>query len=474
MSSRIPYIGGLDGLRALAVIAVLLFHAELFWSPVRFAGGFLGVDVFFVLSGYLITSLLLAERGRGGAIDVRAFWLRRARRLLPAVVLLIVGLLVYAAIFLPDDVAALRVDVLAAFAYVTNWYLIFDHQSYFESWGRPSLLQHLWSLAIEEQFYLLWPLLFAGGIRVLRPTGLLIALLAGAAASAVLMTVLYQNGADTSRIYYGTDTRAMALLLGSALAFVWTPERAQAAAGRARVLALDIAGFASLGVLVYFFIWLSADNPFLYQGGFAMTAVASVVVIAALVQSGSRLGFALGLQPLRWVGQRSYSIYLWHWPVYMVTRPGLDVSFDGWQLLAFRLAIVVVLAELSYRIVEMPIRRGALSRAWNALRAGTRRQRFRWGAAYTTALGSLATGIVLFLAVVLGVAVGSFASPETPAFIAALEQPFEPPAQLAVGDSDGALASAGLLFGAVETPTPTATTTPTPAKLGATPLPDRR
>ena len=282
MSSRIPYIGGLDGLRALAVIAVLLFHAELFWSPVRFAGGFLGVDVFFVLSGYLITSLLLAERGRGGGIDVRAFWLRRARRLLPAVVLLIIGLLVYAAIFLPDDVAGLRVDVLAAFAYVTNWYLIFDHQSYFESWGRPSLLQHLWSLAIEEQFYLLWPLLFAGGIRVLRPTGLLIALLAGAAASAVLMTVLYQNGADTSRIYYGTDTRAMALLLGSALAFVWTPERAQAAAGRARVLALDIAGLASLGVLIYFFIWLKDDNPFLYQGGFAATAVASAVVIAAL------------------------------------------------------------------------------------------------------------------------------------------------------------------------------------------------
>ncbi len=472
MSKRLPYIGGLDGLRALAVIAVLLFHAELYWSPVRFSGGFLGVDVFFVLSGYLITSLLFSERVRGGGIDFRAFWLRRARRLLPAVVALIVGVLLYAVIFLPEEVASLRVDVLAALAYVTNWYLIFDQQSYFESWGRPSLLQHLWSLAIEEQFYLLWPLLFAGGMRLLRRRGLLVALLVGAAASATLMAVLYQNGADQSRIYYGSDTRAMALLLGSGLALVWRPAQAQAAAWHRRALALDVAGFASLAMLVYFTVWLSDSSAFLYQGGFVAIAIATALVIAAVVQSGSRLGEGLGVPPLRWIGQRSYSIYLWHWPVYMVTRPGLDVSIDGWQLLAVRLSIVLILAEISYRFVETPIRRGALNRAWETLQARARVQPYSWAAAYTSVLGCLAIGIVL-----LGLAVGSAPAAEEPPFIAVREQPIDSPARLVVSASDIELRPSRLVVAAaqIETPTPRlvlrATATP-PGPTG-TPLPDR-
>jgi peptidoglycan/LPS O-acetylase OafA/YrhL len=201
---------------------VLLYHAGLAWIP----GGFLGVEVFFVISGYLITALLLAEWRVRGRVDLKAFWLRRARRLLPALYLLLVVTLAYAVAFLPGEVAGLRGDALAAFGYVTNWYLVFGQESYFEAVGRPSLLKHLWSLAVEEQFYLLWPLAFAVGMGVgatrLRRRRVVTVALAGAGASVVAMAVLYVPGVDPSRIYYGTDTRATGLLFGAALAFLWS------------------------------------------------------------------------------------------------------------------------------------------------------------------------------------------------------------------------------------------------------------
>src|SRR5215203_2371859 len=217
---RLPYLPGLDGLCALAVIAVLLYHARLGWIP----GGFLGVEVFFVISGYLITALLLAELRERGRIDLKAFWMRRARRLLPALYLLLIVTLAFAVVFLPGEVAGLRNDAIAAFGYATNWYLLAGQESYFEAIGRPSLLVHLWSLAVEEQFYLLWPPLFALGMGVgavgFRRRRLIFLLLAGAAASAALMAILYGPGVDPSRLHYGTDTRATGLLVGAALAFV--------------------------------------------------------------------------------------------------------------------------------------------------------------------------------------------------------------------------------------------------------------
>jgi peptidoglycan/LPS O-acetylase OafA/YrhL len=219
----LPYLPGLDGLRALAVIAVLLYHSGLPWIP----GGFLGVEVFFVISGYLITALLLAQWRQLGRVDVKTFWLGRARRLLPALYLVLVVTLAYAVVFLPGEVAGLRGDVLAALGYVTNWYLVIGHESYFEAIGRPSLLKHLWSLAVEEQFYLVWPLIFAavmstGAIVTRWPRAIFIAL-AGAVTSALLMALLYRPEVDPSRIYYGTDTRATGLLVGAALALAWIP-----------------------------------------------------------------------------------------------------------------------------------------------------------------------------------------------------------------------------------------------------------
>src|ERR671916_2581975 len=222
---RLSYSPGLDGLRALAVIAVLLYHAELPFIP----GGFLGVEVFFVISGYLITALLLAEWQKRGRIDLKTFWIRRARRLLPALYVLLVVCLAYAVVFLPGEVAGLRGDVVAAFGYVTNWYLIFGQESYFEAVGRPSLLKHLWSLAVEGQFYLIWPPVLAFGLAIgaTRPRRrrTLILGLAGAVASAVAMALLYQPGVDPSRIYFGTDTRANGLLCGAALGFMWLPRQ---------------------------------------------------------------------------------------------------------------------------------------------------------------------------------------------------------------------------------------------------------
>jgi len=364
-SPRLVYIGALDGLRALAVIAVVLYHAELIWSPVRFSGGFLGVDMFFVLSGFLITSLLLVEWQGARKTDLGAFWLRRARRLLPAVFLLLLVVLGYAIVFLPEEVASLRADALAAVFYVTNWHLIIEDVSYFESWGRPSLFRHLWSLAIEEQFYILWPLIFVAGIRLLRPVGFGALLVLAALASAAAMALLYEPGADPSRVYYGTGTRSTGLLVGSALALLWTSE------GARRVVSArlgDVIGVAALVAVGAMTVFVTDTSDFLYRGGFLVASIATAVLIASIANPESRLGALLSWAPLRWVGERSYSIYLWHWPVLMLTRPGIDVSFDGPGLLAMQVAIIVALSELSYRFVETPVRHGALGRAWDGLR----------------------------------------------------------------------------------------------------------
>jgi peptidoglycan/LPS O-acetylase OafA/YrhL len=367
-----PHLPGLDGLRALAVTAVLLYHADASWLP----AGFLGVDVFFVISGYLITSLLLAEWHERKTIDLKAFWLRRARRLLPAAFLTIIASLAYAVLCRPDELVELRGNALAAFAYVTNWYLVLHHVSYFESINRPPLLQHLWSLAVEEQFYLLWPVALVLVLRRWRPNRVVLGVLAGIGVSAALMALLYQPDVDPSRLYYGTDTRAAAPLVGAALAFVWTPWQHPDRPKLARTIALDLTGLTALGALAYLCYGLDEYVPFLYQGGFAVVAMITAVLIAATVHPRARLvPSALSVPPVRWLGLRSYSVYLWHWPILMITQPRLDVPFDGPTLLAFRLVAILAVAELSYRFVEKPVREGALIRAWQAWRQahGTRR-----------------------------------------------------------------------------------------------------
>lgn len=449
LPTRLPYMPGLDGLRALAVISVLVYHAGYGWA----AGGFLGVEVFFVISGYLITALLLAEWRDTGHVALREFWLRRARRLLPALFLLLVLVTVVAVIFLPDEVASLRGDVLSSIFYVTNWSFILGEKSYFEFIGRPSLVTHLWSLAVEEQFYLLWPLVFIGGMKLLGRRVFPFAVVAAAIGSAALMWVLFDpSGGDPSRVYYGTDTRAAGLLLGCALAFVWSPWRLRRTVGRGAVVVLDTVGAIALLVLIHMLMTTGEFDQALYRGGFLRLDLVTLVVIAVAVHPAAHLGRLLGVAPMRWVGLRSYGIYLFHWPVYQLTRPGVDVSIDGLGLLALRLGLTLVLAELSYRFVEVPIRRGALDRRWNDLRlaVGDRRRRLtlRWATVGTA-------GFVMLGLLVLTVG---------------LAKPPPPPDYLAVA-STGPIVSLPELTTTTTAEPPTTTTTTTPVvDLGAVPV----
>jgi peptidoglycan/LPS O-acetylase OafA/YrhL len=367
-SHRLGYMPALDGLRAVAVIAVLLYHS---YDLSFFRGGFLGVDVFFVLSGYLITCVLVAGYRSEGRIRLGNFWLRRARRLFPALFLVLGVTCAYTAIFLPEEAAQLRGDALAALGYVTNWHLTFGSQSYFETIGRPSLVQHMWSLAVEEQFYLVWPLVLTAGFAIFRRRRrrLALAVFAGAVASTVLMALLYDPTADPSRVFYGTDTHASGLLIGAALAFVWPSWRLTAKTGKRAPFLLDAAGLLGLAALVWSFQNVSEFDPGLYRGGYFAFALVSALVVAVAAHPATRLmGRLLGNAPIRWIGIRSYGIYLWHWPVYQITRPELDVPIEGVPLLALRVAITVTLAALSYRFVEAPIRTGAIGRSFEALR----------------------------------------------------------------------------------------------------------
>src|SRR5215212_6692604 len=361
------YMPGLDGLRAIAVLAVIAYHIDPGWVP----GGLLGVGVFFTLSGYLITDLLLGQREATGRIHLGDFWLRRARRLLPALFLMLAVVVAWITLLNRSQLPALRGDVVAAAAYVSNWWNIVREASYFARFGPPPPLDHLWSLAVEEQFYLIWPWLLLLGLRFLpgRYT-LALATLAGAAASAVAMAVIYEPGIDPTRVYEGTDTRAFGLLVGAALAMVWPSRRlsAERITRRGRLI-LDGIGVAGLVVMVFLILRTSEYSPSLYKGGIVLLTVATTMTVATLVHPASWLGVAVGWLPLRWIGVRSYGIYLWHFPIIVLTAPGLQQK-PTFSLQILQVAATIAVAALSWRFVEEPIRRGAIGRLWGRLRSG--------------------------------------------------------------------------------------------------------
>ncbi len=341
---------GLDGVRALAVLAVLAFHEQF----AAFPGGFLGVDVFFVLSGYLITDLLVAQWDRRGRIDLRGFWVRRARRLLPALAVVLVSVTAAVAVIDPGQLGALRPALGAAVTYSSNWWQAAQHQSYFAGFGPPPPLQHLWSLAIEEQFYLVWPLilvtvLLAGQSRRLRAG---VAWL-GAVASAVAMAVIYVPGADPSRVYYGTDTHASALLIGAALAMSW-PLRQLRATPRENVVRADVAGLAGIAVLAWAMGHFSGSDPALYPAGLFVVALAAGGLVMAAASPGS-VSQMLSWKPLRWMGVRSYGIYLWHWPVIALAAAVVGPGPSGIGIWLLETVTAIMLAAASWRWIEEPI-----------------------------------------------------------------------------------------------------------------------
>jgi peptidoglycan/LPS O-acetylase OafA/YrhL len=392
---RLPYMPGVDGLRALAVAAVVIYHLGASWLP----GGFLGVDVFLVISGYLITSLLLAEHRRTGGIELRRFWLRRARRLLPALFLMIVVVLAVMVLVHPGEVARLRGAVLASFAYVANWYFAFADVSYFEQFGRPSIFQHLWSLAVEEQFYLLWPPIIALGLVFLGRRWLLAGVLVLIAGSTALAWMLWQPFTDPSRIYYGTDTRAVGLLAGVALAFLFPATRLGPAKRPGARTVLDALGIVALGGLVFLMLTLGDLDEGLYRGGFLLVGLTTAVLIAVVAHPSSRLGRVFGVSAIVWLGVRSYGIYLWHWPVLMLTRGNQDVPFDGPPLVALQVALTVGVAALSYHYVERPFRRHGMRgvrvsvRRWS--RSAPRPARFAAVLTASAAVAALAVAVAV-------------------------------------------------------------------------------
>ncbi len=359
----LTYQPALDGLRAFAVASVIAYHFGAGWMT----GGFLGVDAFFVLSGFLITSLLLNEWERGHRrrrIDLPAFWARRARRLLPALLLVLAAIALYAVVLAPtDQLRSLRADGLASLFYVANWRFVLSGQSYFALFTLPSPMRHLWSLAIEEQFYLVWPLVVLACLRVGRGSRTVLAgvCVAGIGASIAVMAMLYEP-ADPSRAYYGTDARAHTILVGALLALLLARRRART---RSAGWGLHLPGMVAAAACVWAWVNVTDQGSGMYHGGSLLFAIAVAVVIASAVQPGrSPLRAFLSLRVLRWIGMISYGLYLWHWPATVIlneSRTGLS----GAPLAGLRLAMTVGAATLSFYLVEQPIRRGAL-RGWRA------------------------------------------------------------------------------------------------------------
>jgi peptidoglycan/LPS O-acetylase OafA/YrhL len=403
-----PRLPAIEGLRAVAIVAVLLYHLPVPWLP----GGFLGVDVFFVISGFLITSLLTSEVLRTGRIGLGAFWLRRARRLLPALLFMLAVVVAASTIFARDALSLLASDVPAVLGYFTNWWLLFHHVSYFQSVGRPPLVLHLWSLAVEEQFYLAWPLIVlvaVGRHGRIRRVGWLALL--GAVASSAWMAILFQTSQDPSRVYFGTDTHAGGLLLGAALGIAFPPwSRSSSVTTSARRL-MGVVGLGAFAGLVALMVILNQYGTFTYRGGLQLATVLTAVVILVATHPAVRGARFLATPVLQWIGQRSYAIYLWHWPIFELTRPGIDVSLSGWELTSLRLALVAVAGELSYRLIEQPFRTGLAQSAFVWLWG----QRRRVPLAVGSGLAAVVALLVLALATAPVVASPALAVSSTPA-----------------------------------------------------------
>jgi peptidoglycan/LPS O-acetylase OafA/YrhL len=374
--TRLAYLPGLDGVRAFAVVAVMMFHGGI---P-HMDGGFMGVDAFFVLSGFLITSLLIGEWRQTLTIKLGAFWARRARRLLPALLLMLLFVAFFAAVIVPKGTyGALRLDALSTLLYVSNWHFILINSNYFaENSATASPLLHTWSLAVEEQFYLIWPLVVLGVMHFTRNLKVLFGLcVAAAIASAVWMYTLYDGGLNTNRAYLGTDTRSQCLFIGCAIAVGLvllaqrSHERGRLAKGelwrpstRAGLTACGALGIVGAAGAVSIWLLTTSLSSFPYSGGFFLIGLSvGAVIVSAVAAPRSVVPRFLALAPIRYVGRISYGLYIWHWPIFIWLNHE-RLGLIGWQLFAVRVAVTFAVSVVSFHLVERPIRMGTFVSQW--------------------------------------------------------------------------------------------------------------
>ena len=369
-STHIPAI---DGLRALAVFAVVLYHLGISWIP----GGFLGVDLFFVISGYVITRLILDSIESANGLDLKKFYAARIRRLFPGLIALLIVTSVMIALFAPDAIRRFIKDVPYVLSGTNNWHLVALEQDYFQAIGRPPLLQHTWSLAVEFQFYLIWPiiLLFVWrkfGKHVVRRAALIIATFSGTALFLFSLQADNATAGRISHIYFGTDTHSLGLFLGSALAVSWIPRNlTRNISQRAQDFIDGIGVFGFIGLLCIF-LFIDQENATLYQIAFPLAALFGCATLVSIVHPASRFSPLLSNRVFLWIGQRSYGIYLWHWVVFQVTRPGADLTGNLLALNVARVLVVLALADISLRAIEIPIRNGVVQNWFRGIKYRTK------------------------------------------------------------------------------------------------------
>jgi peptidoglycan/LPS O-acetylase OafA/YrhL len=402
----IQYIPAIDGLRALAVIAVMFYHLGFSWIP----GGFLGVDLFFVISGYVITRMLLDSIAQSGGLDLRGFYLARLRRLLPALLFMLTTTVIAVGIWAPDTIKRLLIDAPFALTGTINWWLVANEQDYFESIGRPPLLQHTWSLAVEAQFYLIWPLILYFILKKFGKKHIPVAALSIAAASGIALLLVSvsidaANASKVSHVYFGTDTHSIGLFLGAALAVSWIPQNFRVEISRKGQNFIDGIGVIGFIGILATFLFIDASNPAMYKIAFPLAGIFGAAIIASIVHPASRFAPVLQNKVLLWIGERSYAIYLWHWVIFQVTRPTVDLAGQAWALYSLRILIVFALADISLRYIELPIRRGVIQYWIKGRKYRTKKERNR-----QTSLLSAATVIVVVIAAIVSVRAISIAS----------------------------------------------------------------
>ena len=372
------HISSIDGLRAIAVTAVVLYHLGISWIP----GGFLGVDLFFVISGYVITRLILDSINQSSALDLRAFYAARIRRIYPGFLFMVISTIIFIGVWAPEAIKRFLSDLPYALSGTINWALVARNQDYFETIGRPPLLQHTWSLAVELQFYLIWPIIlltvlkYFGKKNVAR-IALIIAVISGTILFLVSLQLDQANSAKVSHIYFGTDTHSLGLFLGSALAVSWIPQNLSANITKRAQDVIDGIGVVGLLGLISTFLFIDESNPSLYKIAFPLAAIFGCLVIISLVHPASRFAPIISTPPFRWIGQRSYGIYIWHWVIFQVTRPSVDLSGETWALYLARVLLVLALADISLRWVEIPFRQGQVQTWFRGMKYRSSKERVR-------------------------------------------------------------------------------------------------